>query len=220
MDRPPHIDLEYPRAGRGEARHLGRAKDIAHPLRAAFHRVVDMHAPRRAAQAVAVFGAGAAVGTPRYVENNHPPGTEPVLQQRLGFGEILVVDRTVIVEIRDGGPMVQQLEPFAVDGQLVRDPAHIADRDCMLLNLEEYFRHAARQRGTVEHRFGILRADEEQRAGYIRKRLWLSGLWRRGGTNLVHGIVSRFARLRWRPVREDALRQGPPAHAVCLIRNE
>src|SRR5580704_7485749 len=56
-DRPPDVGLEDAGAGLREAFRLGLAEEVAHALRPALQRVVDMDPARRAAQPVAVARA-------------------------------------------------------------------------------------------------------------------------------------------------------------------
>ena len=105
---------------------------------------------------------GLAIGAARYVEDNDLASAELTAQERFDFWVILPLHGIVVVKVLDCGRVMQQLEPFSVDGQIVGDLAHVRDGNSVRLGIEEDFRLASGERGTMEHRIGVLATDEIQ----------------------------------------------------------
>ena len=182
-DRSPDVDLDDAGAGCGKAAGLGLAEQILHPLRAALLGVVDVHAACRAAQPVAVPGAGAGVGAPGGIEHDDAAGTGQRAQQRLDLRVVHALDRVIVVQVRDGGLVAPQLEALAIERERVRERPHVLDQDAMAFGLEQHPRRAAGQCGAVEHRLGVRSRDEGQRRPDVGR-----GQAASGGSDIKDGL--------------------------------
>ena len=116
------------RPRRSRVRLLGQ--QVAHPLRAGFGGVVDVHAGHGLTGRIAapVFAARHATSH-RMVEDVHAVGAGQLLEKLLRLRIIAVLDLVVVVEVADGALVLGQAETFLVERHLRQHAAEADDGD-------------------------------------------------------------------------------------------
>ena len=88
-------------------------------------------------------------------------------EQRFELAVVDAGDGLVVVEILHRRLVAHQKEPLPVEGEPIRDPAHVPYVHAPHLGLEVHPRFAAGEGGALEVRFGVLGDDERQRGAHV-----------------------------------------------------
>ena len=102
-----------------------------------------MYAGRGTAQTIRVPGSARIVGASRHIEDSNMGVVETLTQDVLDLSMICGINRGIVVEIIHLGFMMQQFETLRVDRKVLRDWAHISDRNRDVFQFEKNLRFAA-----------------------------------------------------------------------------